>query len=91
MKAINKRTESFHNYKGYIIKLTAIQNNGFWYNIIKQYPNPTSPNGLKNIRLREIGFNFIKPEAMLQKAKDYIDNYESKLEEKYNKIITNGI
>ena len=32
-------TESFQEYKGYIIRLRAVTGNGFWYSIIKQTPN----------------------------------------------------
>ena len=76
-------TESYHSYKGYTIKLRAVSYNGFWYKIIKQAPNETSPNGIKNLLLRERGFNFILPADLLKKAKDYIDAFSDKLEEKY--------
>ena len=78
-------TESFTPYKGYIIRLRAVTMNGFWYDIIKEKPNESSPNGIKKIYLRKIGYNFIKPDELLQKAKDYIDNYQINLITKYNK------
>lgn len=78
-------TESFQEYKGYIIRLRAITGNGFTSDIIKQKPNPTSPNGMKNIYLRKDAYWYIKPDVLLNKAKNYIDNFEIKLIEKYNK------
>jgi hypothetical protein len=79
-------TESFQEYKGYTIKLRAATGNGFWYKIIKTYPNSSSPNGIKNLLLREKGWNFIEPNILLQKAKNYIDNYSKELEEKYDRL-----
>jgi hypothetical protein len=78
-------TETFQEYKGYTIRLRAVTNNGFGYSIIKQKPNTSSPNGLKNIYLRTERYVFIEPEILLNKAKNYIDNFEDKLIEKYNK------
>ena len=78
-------TESFQEYKGYTIRLRAVTNNGFTYDIIKQKPNPTSPNGVKNIYLRKVSYWYIKPEELLNKAKNYIDNFEDNLINKYNK------
>ncbi len=78
-------TESYNYYKGYTIRLRAVTGNGFWYAIMKQKPNPKSPNGIKNVYLRKVGFNFIKPEELLQKAKNYIDNFENQLIVKYEK------
>ena len=77
-------TESFQEYKGYTIRLRAVTMNGFWYSIIKTAPNKTSPNGLKNLYLKEKGYNFIEPKELLQEAKDYIDNHEDNLIKKYN-------
>lgn len=79
-------TQSFQEYKGYIIKLRASTGNGFWYKILKTTPNKSSPNGIKYFNLREQGFNFIEPEKLLFKAKNYIDNFSEKLEEKYNRL-----
>ena len=79
-------TESFQEYKGYIIRLRAVSGNGFWYSIIKQKPNPQSPNGMKNVYLREKGYDFIEPSELLQKAKSYIDNFKDKLRTKYEKL-----
>ena len=76
-------TESFQNYKGYIIRLRAKTNGRFGYSIIKQKDNLNSPNGIKNVILRQIIFNYIEPEVLLKKAKDYIDSYESLLIEKF--------
>lgn len=78
-------TESFHKYKEYTIRLRAVTHNGFGYSIIKQKENKTSPNGLKNIYLRNIRYNFISSSELLQKAKDYIDNFEVNLIDKFNK------
>ncbi len=83
---MRKITESFYNYKGYIIKLRAVELNGFWYYIIKQIPNDKSPNGIKNIYLRQKGWNFIKPNDLLEKAKSYIDDFPTELETKFNKL-----
>jgi hypothetical protein len=73
-------TESFQSYKGYIIRLRAVTGNGFWYAIIKEVPNEASPNGIKKLYLRQKGWNFIEPEVLLQKAKDYIDNHAANLD-----------
>ena len=78
-------TESFQEYKGYTIRLRAVSLNGFSYSIIKQKPNISSPNGLKNIYLRTERYVFIKADVLLNKAKNYIDNFEDKLIEKFNK------
>jgi len=80
-------TESFHEYKGYTIRLRAVLGNGFWYSIIKTAPNPPSPDGIKKLYLRDIGYNFIEPKELLEKAKNYIDNYSDILEKKYNNKI----
>jgi len=80
-------TESFHKYKGYTIRLRAVLGNGFWYSVIKTVPNSLSPNGIKKLYLRNIGYNFIEPEELLEKAKKYIDNYSDILEKKYNNKI----
>lgn len=79
-------TESFQKYKGYIIRLRAVTGNGFTYDIIKQKPNELSPNGMKNIYLRKVSYWYIKPDILLSKAKNYIDNFENNLIEKYNKL-----
>lgn len=84
-------TESFHNYKGYIIRLRAVTNNGFWYAIIKEIPCSTSPGGIKKLYLRKIGYNFILPENLLNKAKHYIDNHSNNLDEKFNKLTANKL
>lgn len=78
-------TESFREYKGYTIRLRAVTGNGFWYAIIKQKPNISSPQGMKNIYLKKSGFEFIEPNALLKKAFHYIDNFEKELIDKYNK------
>lgn len=78
-------TESFREYKGYTIRLRAVTGNGFWYAILKQKPNASSPNGMKNVYLKKVGFDFIEPEVLLKKATDYIDNFEQQLIDKYNK------
>ena len=75
-------TESFHNYKGYIIRLRAVTYNGFWYAIIKEIPNVSSPNGIKKLYLKQKGYHFIRPEELLQKAKNYIDNHENNIKQK---------
>jgi hypothetical protein len=82
-------TESFQIYKGYTIRLRAVQGNGFWYSIIKYVPNKSSPDGIKALYLRKIGFVFIEPDELLQKAKNYIDSYPNVLEAKFQKLKTN--
>jgi hypothetical protein len=71
-------TESFQEYKGYVIRLRASTNGGFGYAIIKKIES-------KNLYLRKQIFAFIEPDQLLFKAKSYIDNYENILIEKYNK------
>ena len=80
-------TESFQEYNGYIIRLRAVINNGFGYSIIRYVPNPASPNGIKALYLRQVLYNFIDPDILLQKAKDYIDNYPENLIRSYNNKI----
>jgi hypothetical protein len=72
-------TESFQEYKGYIIRLRASTNGGFGYAIIKQIES-------KNLYLRKQIFAFIEPDKLLFKAKSYIDNFEDVLIKKYNKM-----
>ena len=72
-------TESFHHYKGYKIRLRAVTFNGFWYAIIKEIPNNSSPNGTKNLYLVQKGWNFIKSDDLLAKAINYIDNHNDNL------------
>lgn len=79
-------TESFQEYKGYIIRLRAVTGNGFTYDIIKQKPNELSPNGIKNIYLRKVSYLYIKPNELLNLAKNYINNFENNLIEKYNRL-----
>lgn len=81
-------TETFYPYKDYIIRLRAVTGNGFWYSITKDVPNPSSPNGVKILYLRKQGFNFILPEELLNKAKNYIDNYPENLKVSYHKQLT---
>jgi hypothetical protein len=76
-------TESFQEYKGYIIRLRASTNGGFGYAIIKQIES-------KNLYLRKQIFAFIEPEKLLFKAKSYIDNFEDILIKKYNEIFEGG-
>lgn len=78
-------TESFHNHKGYTIRLRAVTGNGFGYSIIKTKPNSSSPNGIKNIYLRRVTYNFISADELLNKAINYIDNFENNLIDIYNK------
>lgn len=83
-------TESFHEYKNYIIKLRACTYNGFGFSILKQVENKNSPNGFKNITLKEKRYNFTSSEKLLKESKEYIDNYsielEVKLEKKWNNL-----
>jgi hypothetical protein len=72
-------TESFQEYKGYIIRLRASTNGGFGYAIIKQIES-------KKLYLRKQMFAFIEPDKLLFKAKSYIDNFEDVLIKKYNKM-----
>ena len=85
----NMITESFQNYKNYIIRLRAVTNNGFWYAIIKEIPSSSSPDGVKKLYLRKKGYNYILPEKLLLEAKNYIDNFSNNLEEKFKKL-SNG-
>lgn len=75
----DKIKESFYEYKGYIIRLrfSVMGRNGS--TILRK----TEEN--KWFNLREYRFNFIKPNDAIQKAKDYIDEFGDKLEEKFNK------
>ena len=82
-------TESFQEYKGYIIRLRAITGNGFWYAIIKDIPSLKSSNGIKRLYLRKEGYNYISSQELLTKAKNYIDNYPNQLEDKFNKLKLN--
>ena len=78
--SMGMETCSTTEYKGYNIFLRAYINSGIKYKIIKPY------NG-KNIILREKAWWFMKPNELLQKAKDYIDNHEVNLIEKFNNKI----
>ena len=77
-------TESFQEYKGYTIRLKAVTMKGFRYFIFKTTLDKTNPNNVKKIYLKEKVHTFIKPEKLLQEAKDYIDNHEDNLIKKYN-------
>lgn len=79
-------TESFQEYKGYTVRLRAVTGGGFGYAIIKDIQHTSSPNGIKKVYLRKQIFDFIEPEKLMFKAKNYIDNFEHKLIEKFNKI-----
>lgn len=79
-------TQSFQKYKDYTIRLRAVTGGGFGYSIIKQKPNSSSPNGMKNIYLRTETYEFISSDRLLFKAKNYIDNFEDRLIEKYNRL-----
>ena len=83
---MKKITESFHDYKGYRIRLRAATFNGFWYSIIKDVPNASSPNGIKHLYLRERGFNFIESAELLKLAKKFIDEFPDRLEKKFNDL-----
>lgn len=78
--------ESFIDYKGYTIRLRSITFGGFGYSIIKKVENQNSPDGIKKVYLREMRFNYIKAEDLLKRAKNYIDEFHIRLEEKFNKI-----
>jgi hypothetical protein len=79
-------TESFHPYKGYVIRLRAVTDNGFGFSIIKEVPNATSPGGIKKLYLREKRYAFTNAEALMKEAINYIDNHESNLIQKINKL-----
>jgi hypothetical protein len=83
-------TESFQEYKDYIIRLRAVTGGGFGYAIIKKVKSKTSPNGIKNLYLKKQSFDFIQPSALLFKAKSYIDNFEDVLIKKYNETYKGG-
>jgi len=79
-------TQSFQEYKGYTIRIRESSDNVFGYSIIKQTPNSSSPGGMKNIYLRVENYYYIAPEKLLFKAKNYIDNFEDRLIEKFNRL-----
>ena len=84
-------TESFQEYKGFIIRLRAVTNNGFWYSIIKTMKNESSPDGVKNCYLSKKGFNFIAPLDLLSRAKKHINNHEGDLNAKYQQYLLKQI
>jgi hypothetical protein len=77
-------TMSETDYKGYTIRLRSYTNSGISCKIIK-----LSTTG-KQLRLREENYYFYDPTKLLQKAKNYIDQFSSKLELKFNKLNKNG-
>ena len=79
-------TESFQEYKNYIIRLRASTGGGFGYAIIKKVQSKSSPNGVKNLYLRKQTFSYIDSSVLLFKAKSYIDNFEDVLIKKFNEI-----
>jgi hypothetical protein len=79
-------TESFQEYKNYLIRLRASTGSGFGYAIIKKVQSKSSPNGIKNLYLRKQIFDFIESDKLLFKAKSYIDNFEDVLMKKFNEI-----
>lgn len=74
-------TVSRTEYKGYVIRLRTY--NGASFSISKE----NSRGGFTEVYIRR--YSFGKLSSLLQKAKDYIDNHESNLIEKFNK--KNGI
>lgn len=79
LKTVNN---SYYPYKGYSIKLRSAKFEGFGYHIYKQTPSG------KMIKLREKTWNFIKAAELLQKAQTAVDTLGDKLEEKYNRILS---
>lgn len=75
----NIETMSETTYNGYAIRLRSFPNAGIKYIIYKS-------NNEKRIKLRIRCFNYCDPHELLQKAKDYIDNYGSNLIEKFNRL-----
>jgi len=72
-------TCSTTEYKGYQIFLRAYTGSGIWYRIFKQTKH-------RKYKLRERGYNFKLPSDLLQEAKNYIDNYSIKLEDKFTRL-----
>lgn len=80
-------TESFHEHKGFIIRLRFVTSKGGGYSIIKQKQSPSSPDGVKNIYLRKKEWVFINPYSLLGKAIDYINEFENELNTKFDKHV----
>lgn len=74
-------TESVHDYKGYKIKLRYSTGHGGGSITVKVV-------GDKWINLRNDNWNFVRPDHLLTRAKDYIDNYPERLEEKFNRLLS---
>ena len=83
-------TVSFFEHNGYSVRLKAKWNSGFGYKIFKSIHSEKSPDGLKKIYLREEQFDFISPEVLKNKAKNYIDNFSERLEEKFIRLTKNN-
>ena len=73
-------TMSETGYKGYIIRLRCYHLSGIRVTIIKQLESG------KKLKLREEGWNYYVPLDLLNKMKNYIDNYEINLINKLNKL-----
>lgn len=72
-------TESFYHYKGWDFKIRCVEDNGIWSTIFKDVPNPSSPNGMKRLPLRQKGWNFMEIDKLIQQTKNFIDNHEANL------------
>ena len=79
-------TESFINYKNYIIRLKFVTNSGCSFSIIKEIPNIRSPNNIKKLYLRTVYYNFMLPLELEKIPKNYIDNFEINLINKFNRL-----
>ena len=74
-------TKSRTNYKEYEIVLRCYTGSGISAKIVR-----INEQG-KRIQLREKYWNFHNPLELLNKQKQYIDEYGNQLVEKYNKIV----
>lgn len=72
---------SDYPYKGYTVRIKFTRLNGCIYKIFKQ--DTTG----KWYNLREKVFNFCPPDNLKQKAFDYINEFEEKLIQKYERLI----
>jgi hypothetical protein len=74
-------SESIVDYKGYKIKLQFKRFSGGRSTIFK-------PVEKKWYSLRDDNWNFINPDELLQRAKNYIDNFPERLELRLQKLLT---
>jgi len=74
-------TESFHKYKNWDFRIRAVTLGGISADIFRDVStnNPNSPTGIKRLYLRTKTYNFMLPDMLIQKTKNFIDNHESNL------------